>query len=95
MLSHDWPSGVYNYGNVNQLLKRKPFFREEIERNELGSPSAAEVLAKLKPKYWFSAHLHVKFAALIPHPVSCRFLDGVTSVLSVVISTFESNWLYR
>lgn len=26
MLSHDWPRGITNYGNVDNLLKRKPFF---------------------------------------------------------------------
>lgn len=26
MLSHDWPRGITDYGNVNNLLKRKPFF---------------------------------------------------------------------
>lgn len=26
-LSHDWPRGIYKYGNIDQLLKIKPFFR--------------------------------------------------------------------
>jgi len=26
MLSHDWPQGIENHGNLKQLLKYKPFF---------------------------------------------------------------------
>lgn len=26
MVSHDWPRGVYHYGNVANLLRMKPFF---------------------------------------------------------------------
>ena len=26
-LSHDWPSGVWNHGDLKTLLKQKPFFR--------------------------------------------------------------------
>jgi len=76
-LSHDWPEGIYRYGNVEQLLKRKPFFREDIEKGELGSPPAMEVLMKLKPSYWFSAHLHNKFAAIVDHgdDMMTRFLS--------------------
>jgi lariat debranching enzyme len=29
-LSHDWPRGIYYHGNVDELLRRKPFFREEV-----------------------------------------------------------------
>lgn len=29
-LSHDWPTGIYHYGNVQKLLKRKPFFKSVI-----------------------------------------------------------------
>ena len=70
MLSHDWPTGVYNHGDLKGLLKKKPFFKEDIERGELGSPPAAELLAHLQPTYWFSAHLHVKFAAMVHHEVN-------------------------
>lgn len=66
-LSHDWPKGVEQLGNIQQLLRRKPFFQQDIETGELGSGPADAVLRQLKPRYWFSAHLHVKFAAVYRH----------------------------
>ncbi|CAG9761545.1 unnamed protein product [Ceutorhynchus assimilis] len=67
-LSHDWPTGVYHHGNVPQLLKKKPFFKDEIYNNSLGSQPSEELLKHLKPSHWFAAHLHCKFTATVPHP---------------------------
>uniref|UniRef100_A0A8D8YS11 Lariat debranching enzyme n=1 Tax=Cacopsylla melanoneura TaxID=428564 RepID=A0A8D8YS11_9HEMI len=67
MCSHDWPQGVYHHGNAAQLIKHKPYFKQEIEDNKLGSSVCEEVMKQLKPSYWFSAHLHTKFSAVIPH----------------------------
>ena len=65
--SHDWPVGIEQHGNTQELIRRKPFFRQEIEQNNLGSPPNREVLDAVKPSYWFSAHLHVKFIAQVDH----------------------------
>lgn len=67
MISHDWPTDVYTYGNSAQLIRFKPHFQREIEDNTLGSPALYEVLLYMQPEYWFSGHLHCKFAAVVPH----------------------------
>ncbi|CAH0488635.1 unnamed protein product [Peronospora farinosa] len=67
-LSHDWPRGIEQHGNVQQLLRRKPFFEQEIRTNTLGSPAGEFLMYQLRPQYWFAAHLHVKFSAIVTHP---------------------------
>lgn len=69
-MSHDWPRGIYHHGNVEELLRYKEHFRKEISDNSLGSRPAEDLIKKMKPQYWFSGHLHVKFAALLDHKVN-------------------------
>ncbi|KAI8986568.1 lariat debranching enzyme [Pilobolus umbonatus] len=66
-LSHDWPRGIERYGNLDLLMYQKKFFRQEIMTNTLGCEHNEILLSKLKPSYWFAAHLHVHFPALVNH----------------------------
>lgn len=67
VVSHDWPQYVWEWGNIAQLLRHKPYFRKDIESGRLGSPLARNALARLKPGHWFSLHLHTRFAASVRH----------------------------
>lgn len=53
---------------MQELLTYKPFLKKEIEDHSFGSAPLLRVLEIAKPSYWFSAHMHVKYAALYPHP---------------------------
>ena len=44
MLSHDWPNGITDYGNVEQLLRFKRFFADDVQNNRFGSKPAMDIL---------------------------------------------------
>lgn len=67
MLSHDWPDQIWEYGNKEQLLRFKPYFREDMENGKMGSGPCWDLLTTLKPKNWYSAHLHCRFDANVQH----------------------------
>ena len=69
IISHDWPQGIEQHGDTDALLRKKPFFRQEVQQNSLGSPPNRELLDVLQPRFWFAAHLHVRFSATVSHDV--------------------------
>jgi lariat debranching enzyme len=65
VLTHDWPLNIHTCGNVDCLLRKKPFFRQDVQRHALGNPLYEPVVRHLKPRFWYSAHLHVEFKATV------------------------------
>ncbi|KAK4102017.1 DBR1-domain-containing protein [Parathielavia hyrcaniae] len=63
-ISHDWPRAIEKHGNHRRLFQMKPDFERESRDGSLGNPAAEYVLDRLRPPFWFSAHLHCKFAAI-------------------------------
>jgi lariat debranching enzyme len=66
-ISHDWPRGVEWKGDWKKLFRQKAHLEEDARNNQLGSVAAKVVVDRLKPRWWFSAHLHCKFAGIIDH----------------------------
>ncbi|GET87642.1 hypothetical protein, conserved [Leishmania tarentolae] len=67
-LSHDWPVGITKYGDEAQLLRFKPYFKDDVCRNALGNPHTMRLLQEAKALYWFAAHLHCYFEATVAPP---------------------------
>jgi lariat debranching enzyme len=66
-ISHDWPQHIVWNGNWKQLFRFKPHLEEDSRNGRLGSVAAKQVLDRLRPRYWFSAHLHCKYVAIVDH----------------------------
>ncbi|KAI9313961.1 lariat debranching enzyme, C-terminal domain-containing protein [Dichotomocladium elegans] len=66
-LSHDWPNGIEQCGDLMTLLRIKPYFRQEVQQGRLGNPYNTELLKKIKPQWWFAAHLHIGYPAIVDH----------------------------
>lgn len=66
-ISHDWPRGVEWKGDWKKLFRQKAHLEEDARSGQLGSVAAKMVVDRLKPRWWFSAHLHCKFAGVIDH----------------------------
>jgi lariat debranching enzyme len=58
---------ITKFGDEKTLLEFKPYFKQELQKDELGNPALEFLESKMQPSYWFSAHLHVKFAAIHQH----------------------------
>lgn len=67
IMSHDWPKVVLEYGNIDDLVQSTGFSQEEIHAKTFYNPAAEDVMLKLQPDYWFSAHNHVQFSAAVQH----------------------------
>ncbi|KAL7050844.1 hypothetical protein ACKWTF_004244 [Chironomus riparius] len=84
MVSHDWPQKIWEHGDrtkrfgkVEGLLRKKPDFKADMDSGKLGNPPCWDLLTKLKPKYWYSAHMHCRFEAKVFHEEADAATDFV------------------
>lgn len=66
-ISHDWPNGVEWKGNWKQLFRFKQHLEEDARSKRLGSIAASEVMDHLRPRRWYSAHLHCRYEAIVEY----------------------------
>lgn len=85
-MSHDWPNGIEPYGNMRDLFRRKPHFRRDFEEGRLGSKPLMPLLQKLKPYWWFAAHMHCRFEATVVHEPRWQVGGGDSASGTLVFS---------
>ncbi|KEF53995.1 uncharacterized protein A1O9_09790 [Exophiala aquamarina CBS 119918] len=91
-LSHDWPQGIEMFGDHHWLFKAKSGFYADSKSGKLGSVAAKQCLERLRPPYWFSAHLHTKFAAIVHHGETEGKVDaGAHSAQKIATQSGGSN----
>ncbi|GMH65683.1 hypothetical protein TrRE_jg3499, partial [Triparma retinervis] len=66
-VSHDWPQRVAYGGNLEELFRKKKFLKKEVLDGSLGSPGGEWLMKVMRPSWWFSAHLHVRYESTVRH----------------------------
>lgn len=87
-LSHDWPRAVEKHGDVQQLYRLRPMWKQESLDGSLGSVAAEYVMDRLRPAYWFSAHMHWKYVAIKTYTAPTE-VDGVQETAQTVQAVEE------
>jgi hypothetical protein len=83
------PLHPFNISIFRRLLSSKSFFSDDISRADLGSPFSSYLLDLLKPRFWLSAHLHVKLASKIYHYLPHKYQSRADSIR--IESNFDNN----
>lgn len=81
MVSHDWPMDIIWHGNYEDLLRRKPFLRKDAESKKLGSRPGKQLLTRLQPTHWWSAHMHCFYTAAYQHENSVTAFMALDKVM--------------
>ncbi|KAK0202856.1 lariat debranching enzyme, C-terminal domain-containing protein [Desarmillaria ectypa] len=107
-LSHDWPQGITEHGDLAALLRDKPAFKSEITDNIFGAPPLMDLLKMLQSEWWFAAHMHTYFKATVKHDNSvtnftaldkclpgrkCIEVIDVPATSGTTKLTFDPEWL--
>ncbi|EKD05262.1 hypothetical protein A1Q2_00492 [Trichosporon asahii var. asahii CBS 8904] len=74
-LSHDWPVDITEFGDQADLLRVMPRFTRDVTAGCFGAPALSRVMVATAPRYWFAAHMHVKFPAVRQYPPTKRTPD--------------------
>jgi len=83
-ISHDWPAAIEKHGNQKALFNMKPDFEQESKDGTLGNQAASYVMDRLRPPYWFAAHLHCKFSATKTYEEESAVVDIPTQAQLVL-----------
>ncbi|KLJ11756.1 hypothetical protein EMPG_13084 [Blastomyces silverae] len=83
-VSHDWPRRIEWFGDYRKLFRERGHFWESAKIDNLGSPPAEQLLNYLRPAYWFSGHMHIKYSATVKHASNNNItIDDIFKNLSI------------
>lgn len=74
-LSHDWPEGIDEHGDLQELCSRHKAaasWRRSGPNQRFGSPPLMTLMRDLTPEQWCAGHMHAKFEAYVKHPSGGR-----------------------
>lgn len=71
-MSHDWPHDIWQYGDHQHLFRVKPYLGQDAGQGNLGSKAATQIVDRLRPPLWLSAHLHFKYTAFKEHEAQSK-----------------------
>ena len=83
-LSHDWPFDVIKQEDKQKILSIKKHWKEEIINNKFGIKQYRYLINLLKPKYWFSSHMHYYYKNNICHNIKTNSYTIFTALDKII-----------